>query len=124
MGGEEALTEKRIGLFKELVPGLTRLGMIGKVKGSISEVEQVALRKVADHLGFAFALYPVETLDDLEVAFASALQDDVSAFYISGDPFLTTHLPRVMSLVVASGKPTVGVYEEWGRAGLLMSYSR
>jgi putative ABC transport system substrate-binding protein len=29
VGGEEAVAQKRIGLFKELVPGLTRLGMIG-----------------------------------------------------------------------------------------------
>ena len=28
VGGEETMTQKRIGLFKELVPGLTRLGMI------------------------------------------------------------------------------------------------
>src|SRR5690349_184621 len=29
VGGEESLTSKRIGFFKELVPNLTRLGMIG-----------------------------------------------------------------------------------------------
>ena len=28
-----------------------------------------------------------------------------------------------MSLVSASRKPSVGAYPEWGRAGLLMSYS-
>ena len=28
VGGEEAITQKRIWFFKELVPGLTRLGMI------------------------------------------------------------------------------------------------
>ena len=29
VGGEEALTQKRMGLFKELVPNLKRLGFIG-----------------------------------------------------------------------------------------------
>jgi putative ABC transport system substrate-binding protein len=28
-----------------------------------------------------------------------------------------------MSLVTASGKPSVGTYPDWGRAGLLMSYA-
>ena len=28
VGGEETMTQKRIGLFKQLVPSLTRLGMI------------------------------------------------------------------------------------------------
>jgi hypothetical protein len=51
------------------------------------------------------------------------LRDDVSAFYISGEPPLFTSMTRVMPLIAASGKPTVGTYPEWGRAGLLMSYS-
>jgi putative ABC transport system substrate-binding protein len=122
IGGEEALTEKRIGLFKELVPGLARLGMIGTSTG-LAGVELDALRKVAGHLGFEFMHYAIQTLDDLEVAFASGRREGVSAFYISGEPLLFTNMSRVMHLVAASGKPTVGVYPEWGRAGLLMSYS-
>jgi putative ABC transport system substrate-binding protein len=35
VGGEESLTQKRIGLFKQLVPGLTRLGMIAPVPTQI-----------------------------------------------------------------------------------------
>ena len=32
VGGEETVAQKRIGLFKELVPNLTRLGMIGRAR--------------------------------------------------------------------------------------------
>jgi putative tryptophan/tyrosine transport system substrate-binding protein len=123
IGGEEALTEKRIGLFKELVPGLTRLGMIGTTKDVQSIAEQNALRKVAGHLGFEFVHYPIQTLDDLEGAFASGVREGANALYISGETLLFSNLSRVMPLVAAAGKPTVGVYREWGRAGLLMSYS-
>ena len=45
IGGEEALTEKRIGLFKELVPGLTRLGMIGTTNDLVSVAEQECAAK-------------------------------------------------------------------------------
>jgi putative tryptophan/tyrosine transport system substrate-binding protein len=123
IGGEEAITEKRIGLFKELVPGLTRLGMVGTTKDLVSVAEQNALRKVAGNLGFEFVHYPIEKLDDLEGAFASGLREEVSAFYISGGSLLFNLMSRVMPFVAASGKPTVGVYPEWARAGLLMSYS-
>jgi len=122
MGSEEALTEKRIGLFKGLVPGLTRLGMIGP-KGILSKAELTALRNVSGHFGFEVAEYAIQTLDDLEGAFASGVRDGVSAFYISGEPLLFNNMSRVMPLVAASGKPSVGVYPEFGRAGLLMSYS-
>jgi putative ABC transport system substrate-binding protein len=56
----------------------------------------------------------------LEGAFAAGLRDDVSAFYISGEPLLIANLSRVMSSVTASRKPSVGPYPAFGRAGLLV----
>ncbi len=47
----------------------------------------------------------------------------MSAFYISGEPFMSANLPRVISFVATSGKPSVAPYPDWGRAGVLMSYS-
>ena len=85
--------------------------------------EKEALQKVAAQLGFEFVLYGLNTIDDLESAFAAGLRDDVSAFYISGEPLLTANMSRVMTFVTASRKPTVGPYPDWGRAGLLMSYA-
>jgi putative ABC transport system substrate-binding protein len=123
VGGEETMTQKRIGLFKELVPNLIRLGMIAPANGLLAVNEKDALQKVAARLGFEFILYDLKTLDDLESAFAAGLRDDVSAFYISGEPLLSANLSRVMTLVTASGKPSVGPYPDWGRAGLLMSYA-
>lgn len=126
VGGEETMTQKRIGFFQEIVPGLRRLGMIAPVAPlatSVTASEKDALQKVAAQFGFEFAHYGFGTLDDLESAFASARRDNVSAFYISGEPVLSGNVSRVMALVTASGKPTVGAYPLWGRAGLLMSYS-
>jgi putative tryptophan/tyrosine transport system substrate-binding protein len=122
-GGEETMVQKRIGLFKQLVPDLTRLGVIASEEAIIYLKEGDALRKVATELGFELLHYRLKTVDDLESAFAAGLRDDVSAFYISGEPMLFINLSRVMSLVTASRKPSVGPYPDWGRAGLLMSYS-
>jgi len=123
VGGEETMTQKRIGLFKQLVPSLTRLGMIAPANGVLAMKEKEALQKVAAQLDFEFVLYGLNTIDDLESAFAAGLRDDVSAFYISGEPLLSANLARVMTFVTASRKPTVGPYPDWGRAGLLMSYA-
>ena len=128
VGGEETLTQKRIGLFKQLVPGLTRLGMIAPVPtpnrpATLVLKEKEALQKMAAELGYEFVFYGFNTLDDLESALAAGLRDDVSAFYISGEPLLSANVSRVIPLAAASGKPTVGPYPIWGRSGLLMSYS-
>lgn len=122
VGGEEALTQKRMGLFKELVPGLRRLGFIGTAT-SLAVVELPALRSVAANIGLEIVHHPIQGLDDLEGAVASTKADGVDALYVSGEPLLYTNMARVLPFVMASGKPTVGTYPEWGRAGLLMSYS-
>jgi putative ABC transport system substrate-binding protein len=122
-GGEVTMTQKRIGLFRQLVPSLTRLGMIAPANGVLAMKEKEALQEVATQLGFEFVFYGLNTIDDLEGAFAAGLRDDASAFYISGEPLLSANLARVMSFVTASRKPTVGPYPDWGRAGLLMSYA-
>lgn len=123
VGGEETMAQKRIGLFKELVPSLAKLGMIAPAKGDLMKQEKEALQKVAAQLDFEVIHYGLNTIDDLESAFAAALRNDVNAFYLSTEPLLFANLPRVMNSVTASRKPSVGTLPEWGRAGLLMSYA-
>lgn len=130
VGGEESLTSKRIGYFKELVPNLTRLGMIGIAdsetpiaSAGLAIPERNALQKASGQLGFEFSNYDVRTLDDFDTAVSSGLRDDVSAFYISGDPRMNLNIPRVVASLAKSEKPTCAVYPFWARAGLLMTYS-
>ena len=45
VGGEETMTQKRIGFFKELVPGLTRLGMIAPANGVLAKTRKMRCKK-------------------------------------------------------------------------------
>jgi putative ABC transport system substrate-binding protein len=123
IGGEETMTQKRIGLFNEIVPNLKRIGMIAPAKGVLAKEEKDALQMVAARMGFKVIQYDLDTIDDLEGAFGAGVRDDVSAFYISGEPLMSNNLARVMDFITASGKPSIGAYPFWGRAGLLMSYA-
>src|SRR5260370_41704865 len=51
VGGEEALTQKRIGLFKELVPDLRRLGFIGTATSILAGAELKSRCPRARHFG-------------------------------------------------------------------------
>jgi putative ABC transport system substrate-binding protein len=123
LGGEEGLTQKRIGAFKQLVPGLKRLAFIGTATSTLAVVELEALRKTAGPLGFEIVHHPIQSIDDIASAVASSIRDGAEALYVSGEPLLYNNMARVLPPVMAAGKPTVGTYPEWGRAGLLMSYS-
>ena len=109
-------------LFKELVPDLERLGFIGSAS-ILAAVELNALRNVADHFGFEIVHHAIQGLDDVQAAVASSTAEGAGALYVSGEPLLYNNMARVLPSVMAAGKPTVGTYPEWGRAGLLMSYS-
>ena len=120
MGGLESLMSKQFQFFKELVPSLTRLGYIGLT--DTPSVERAAAQKVAQQLGFAVSMYAVPTLADVESAIASGQRDDVSAFFLSGDPRLVTRIPQIVASLAKTGKPAFGPYPVWTRGGLLMSY--
>jgi ABC-type uncharacterized transport system substrate-binding protein len=122
VGGEEALTQKRMNFFKELVPDLKRLGFIGS-PSILATAELSSLQSVAGQFGFEIVRHPLQGLDDIEGAVAASVRDGVGALYVSGEPLLYNNMARVLPLVTAPGKPTAGTYPEWGRAGLLISYS-
>ena len=123
VGGEEALTQKRMGLFKELVPDLKRLGFIGTATSTLAQEELKALRSVAGHFSFEIVHHAIRGIDDVESAVASSSKDGVNALYVSGDSLLYNNMARVLPFLMASGRPTVGTYPDWGRAGLFMAYS-
>jgi putative ABC transport system substrate-binding protein len=127
IGGEESLTAKRLGFFRDLVPDIRRLGMIGVADYGLARLEtseEVALRKVTARLGIGFESYEIKaTLENLEDVLSKALGDGVGAFYISGDPVLFTKMSLVTPRILATGKPALGAYPEWGRAGLVLTYS-
>lgn len=122
VGGEEALTQKRMNLFKELLPDLKALGFIGS-SSILATAELNALQSVSGQFGFEVVRHPVQGLEGVESAVSASVRDGVDALYVSGEPLLYNNMPRVLPPVMAPGKPTVGTYPEWGRAGLLMSYS-
>ena len=45
VGGEETMAQKRIGLFKQLVPSLTRLGLIAPAKGVVGDAGERSAAK-------------------------------------------------------------------------------
>jgi putative ABC transport system substrate-binding protein len=123
IGGWESIATKVFGFFREMVPSLTRLGLINVGESSRVFPERIALQNISARSGFTLVSLQMETLDDIDKAIAAGLRDDVSAFYVAGDPRLVTRVPQIVSSLAKTGKPACGPYPVWVRGGLLMSYS-
>src|SRR5882757_3790224 len=78
--------KKRMGLFKELVPDLKRLGFIGTATSTLAVAELSALRSVAGHFGFEIVHHAIVGLDDIESAVSSSKADGVDALDVPGEP--------------------------------------
>jgi putative tryptophan/tyrosine transport system substrate-binding protein len=122
-GTDGSMTQKRIDLFHRLVPNLKRLGFIGTKTMLLAVEELEALRGVAGRLGFELVHHPIQTIEDIEAVVTATVQDGVDALYVSGEPVLIANLERTVKAIALSGKAAVGPYSDFGRAGLLMSYS-
>lgn len=124
VGGEETMAQKRLSIFRELLPDANIIGIVGSGTNPLLVKEKEALHKISAQFGFEILHYDIKSADDLESAFAAGVGDAIGAFYISGEPLMFANLSKVIAFTIASRKPTFGPYPEWGRAGLLMSYAQ
>ena len=120
--GGEAVAGKRIGLLKELAPGVSQIGLIVLAETPEGMAVRNGVKGAAGRLGLAVLPLIVRTLDDVESAFASGLRAGASAFYVDGSPLTFSNRVKVADFASRAGKPTIGSFPEQARAGLLMSY--
>jgi putative ABC transport system substrate-binding protein len=115
------LIGKRIELLKELVPGLSRVGILltpnvgNPIEARESEAAARALN-LQPHFGEAHAA------GDIERAIAELAKSRVGAVHMSGS-MLAAHAARVAAIVAKNRIPAVYASERFVDAGGLMVYS-
>jgi putative ABC transport system substrate-binding protein len=118
---DAAILGKKLGLLRDAVPGISRVGAI--LTDSPSDVAELKmLPVVADQLGLQYRVFEVRTQDQLEGAFAAAARDDLQALYVSWGPVLNASRAQVIALVAKLRFPAIYGFREFVRAGGLMSY--
>jgi putative ABC transport system substrate-binding protein len=112
---------KRIELFREMVPGLRRLAIIGNVGNSAVELELNEVRSAALALGLEAAAFELRRAEDIAPAF-DALKGGADALYVCSDALVFTNRIRVNTLAQGARLPTMYLLGEYVEAGGLMSY--
>jgi putative ABC transport system substrate-binding protein len=112
---------KRIELFREMVPGLRRLAIMGNVGNPAVELELSEVQSTARALGLEAAAFELRRAEDIAPAF-DALKGRADALYVCGDPLVLTNRIRVNTLAQGARLPTMYLLGEYVEAGGLMSY--
>ena len=116
------LAGKRLGLLREVVPGLRRLAVLANAGNPAAELEMREVEATAGGLGFEFAALKIRRVEDITPAF-EALKDRADALYVCGtDPLVNATRARINALALAARLPTMHSQKEYVEAGGLMSY--
>lgn len=117
------LSGKQVELIKEVVPRLTRLGVLANpanagITGVLRETEIAA-----KSLGVRAHVFNVEEPNRLDGAFVSMRREGANALFVPADAMLATERKRILALVEKARLPAMYVESpSWVAGGGLMSY--
>ena len=120
---DPALIGKWIGLLKEVMPGVTRAGLLFNPSttpfypGWIREVETAHQSGTAELIAV-----PVTSNDEMKKAIAALAQQPGSSLMIGPDPFNVVRIKQIAQLAAQNRLPAISVYRPFAVEGGLMAY--
>jgi putative tryptophan/tyrosine transport system substrate-binding protein len=116
------LTAKRIELLKELVPGLSRVGLLHNMGNPAAPPEWEETKTAARSLSLQAELLDVRSQGDVGRAFEQAVRRHVDALLIGADGLTQLHQQMIVDLAVRSRLPASYPAREFVEAGGLIAY--
>jgi putative tryptophan/tyrosine transport system substrate-binding protein len=115
------LAAKRLGILRELAPGLGRLAIMFNGGSPASVLEMNEFEAAARTLGVEAIPMEVRGTDDIAPALVS-LKGRAQALYVVGDPLMNFNRVRINTFALVARLPTMYVQREYVEAAGLMSY--
>jgi putative ABC transport system substrate-binding protein len=115
------LPSKRLGLLREVVPGLRRLAILANANGPLAMLEMRECAATASALSLDVVQLEIRRTEDIAFRFA-ALQGRADALYVVGDPLANLNRVRINTFALVARLPTMNVQREYVETGGLMSY--
>ena len=122
-GGNEAeMQGKRLGLLKEILPNLTRVGTLWNPDGALNPARLESMRGVTQPLGLKLVAVEARGLDTLEQAFATMVREQMQAFILVSDTVLFNYRQQIGVMALKNRLPSTSSFKGFAEAGLLLSY--
>ena len=116
------MSGKQLEILKEIVPGLSRVGVIGDVTRPGNPQALREINVAADALRVQVQYIEVREPKDIEPAFRAVIKERADAALVLGGPVLVSHRSQVTDLAVKNHLPMIYRTLEYVEAGGLMSY--
>ena len=118
------LVAKRIGLLKEILPGLSRLAFVARKGVDPVDLERQSseVNHAADILGFSWQVFYLAGAEDIDKVFAGIAAEGFDAVYIAPGPVTVVNAPRIGEAARRYHLPTVADQDVFARGGALLTY--
>jgi putative ABC transport system substrate-binding protein len=115
------LAGKRLELLRQVVPGLSRVAIMGNVGNPFTVLELGEVQAAAGTLGLDVDTLEIRQAQDIAPAF-EALKGRAGALYACIDALSSTNRIRINTLALGARLPTIYGARDYVEAGGLMSY--
>jgi len=118
------LVPKRLELLKQVVPSVTRVGILWSPANPGTAPQVRIAEGAAPALGLTVLPVAVKgpRRDDLDRAFATIERERLGSLFVIGDSTLGVQRDRLAELSLKHHLPTSASHSRWAEGGLLMSY--
>lgn len=118
------LVPKRLALLQQLVPALSRVGVLWNPANASTAPQLNIVQAAAPSLGLTIVPVGIQGPGraDLDRAFATIKGERLGALLVLGDATLGVQRARIAKLAITHRLPTSGTHRGWAEGGLLMSY--
>jgi putative tryptophan/tyrosine transport system substrate-binding protein len=116
------LSGKRVEVFKETVPGIIRLAILGNATNPFSQYSWEDTQPTARQLRIEAQLFMIRGPDELAGAFAAMKRTGASAVVVLSDAMFNTWRRQIIALVAERGLPAMWDAREYAEDGGLISY--
>jgi putative tryptophan/tyrosine transport system substrate-binding protein len=118
-----AMEGKRLGLLREVVPNMPLIGvLLNPASASNFKREMSDVQEAARAVGQQLLILRASNEEEIEAAFATAVEQRPGGLLVAADPFLTTRREQIVALAARYAIPAIYEVREWAVAGGLMSY--
>ena len=120
---QTALAEaKRIGLLRELVPQAATIGVLLNPDNPQSLEQMSEIEQASQAMKLTLRVLRATTEDEINTAFDTIVQQQISALLVGSDPFFTDRGKQIVALAARHAVPAIYQFREFPQAGGLASY--
>jgi putative ABC transport system substrate-binding protein len=113
---------KRLGLLRELVPGVALIGVLLNPAFPPAVRQLQELEQAAHTIGQRIVIKNASTDEELDAAFGVLVQERIGALLVAADPYFDTRRERIIALAAQQRLPAIYQFREYAVAGGLLSY--